>query len=131
MLLYVDLADRRPVYQQLRDQVVEAIARGDIGEGTRLPTTRQLAADLAVNFHTVSRAYDLLRQEGFIQVSRKSGAAVYVSGKAAPPEWRASLRTQLAEAYAKDMPRDDILDVCKEILAGFGQREPHRGSSLA
>jgi GntR family transcriptional regulator len=55
MLLYVDFSDRRPVYQQLRDQVVEAIADGTVHEGTRLPTTRQLAADLAVNFHTFAR----------------------------------------------------------------------------
>lgn len=130
MLLFVDLSDRRPVYQQMRDQVVEAIADGVVYEGTRLPTTRQLAADLAVNFHTVAKAYDILRQEGFIQVSRKTGASVHVTGQAPTPEWRAGLRTVLAEAFAKGMPRDEILETCRVILEAFGQA-PHSKDSLA
>ncbi len=128
MLLNVDLSDQRPVYQQLRDQVVEAIADGVIHEGNRLPTTRQLAADLAVNFHTVAKAYDLLRQEGFIQVSRKTGTAVRITGEGPAPEWRAGLRTVLAEAFAKGMPKEEILAACREVLDSFGASRRTDGS---
>lgn len=121
MFLYVEDADHRPVYQQLRDQVVEAIARGEIGEGTRLPTTRQLAVELGLNFHTVARAYDLLRQEGYLQVGRKVGASVHV--RCGPPsaEWHAELRILLAAAYAKGLSSEEIVMACREAIEGFGR----------
>jgi DNA-binding transcriptional regulator YhcF (GntR family) len=131
MLLYVDLTDGRPVYQQLRDQVVEGIATGAIAEGERLPTIRQLAADLAINFHTVARAYDLLRQEGFVQVGRRNGASICVRGEAASPEWRAALRTTLAHAYAKGMASEEILRICREILATFQKGGTSSETTLA
>ena len=65
-----------PIYQQIRDQIVTAIATGELTAETPLPSTRQLGADLAINFHTVNKAYDLLRREGFIRVNRKSGAVI-------------------------------------------------------
>lgn len=127
MHLFVDFSDSRPAYQQLRDQIVEAIADKALAEGDRLPTTRQLAADLAINFHTVARAYDLLRQEGFIQAVRKTGTAVRVTGGPSPA-WRRALRTVLAEAAAKGMPQDQVLAACADILQNFGETSLSEGS---
>jgi len=39
-----------------------------------LPATRQLGVDLGINFHTVNKAYDMLRREGLVRLNRKSGA---------------------------------------------------------
>ncbi|MEV4085314.1 GntR family transcriptional regulator [Nonomuraea fuscirosea] len=49
--------------------------RTSADRGSALPSTRQLAADLAINFHTVNKAYDLLHRERVIRINRKSGAA--------------------------------------------------------
>ena len=119
MFLQLDLSDGRPVYQQIRDQVVEAVALGLLPDGARLPTTRQLAADLAINFHTVSRAYDLLRQEGFVQLTRRRGAFVRVTRSGVAPDWRARLRTLLAEAWAQGMSEAEIREACGESLGEF------------
>ncbi len=81
MILNADLAREIPIYQQLRDQIVEAIAEGALAEGSTLPATRTLAADFGVNFHTVNKAYDLLRQEGLIRLNRKTGAVVTPDGR--------------------------------------------------
>ena len=51
-----------PIYQQIRNRIVEAIAAGELSAGSGLPATRQLAVDLGINFHTVNKAYDLLRR---------------------------------------------------------------------
>jgi len=59
-----------PIYQQIRNRIVEAIARGQQPGDSALPSIRQLAVDLGVNFHTVNKEYDLLR------LGRKSGAVV-------------------------------------------------------
>ena len=70
MLLSIEPDGPVPIYQQIRDRIVEAIAGGGQPAGSGLPSTRQLAVDLGVNFHTVNKSYDLLRQEGLLRLSR-------------------------------------------------------------
>jgi DNA-binding transcriptional regulator YhcF (GntR family) len=74
-----------PVYQQIRNRIVEAIAAGELPTGSALPSTRQLAVDLGINFHTVNRAYDLLRREGLQRIGRKAGAVVQRDAAGARP----------------------------------------------
>ena len=45
-----------PIYQQIRNRSVEAIAAGELPAVSGLPATRQLAVDLGINFHTRSAA---------------------------------------------------------------------------
>ncbi|NVM96042.1 GntR family transcriptional regulator [Arthrobacter wenxiniae] len=121
MILNVDLSGEVPIYQQLRDQIVEAIAEGVLIEGSLLPATRTLAADFGINFHTVNKAYDLLRRQGLIRLNRKTGAVVTTT-VAAPPfpsEWTARARTLLAEAVARGLPADEVLTTCRSLLDSF------------
>ena len=74
MLLSIEPDGPVPIYQQIRDRIVEAIAAGEVAVGSGLPSTRQLAVDLGINFHTVNKAYDQLRQEGLLRIGRKAGA---------------------------------------------------------
>jgi len=114
-----------PIYQQIRDQVVEAIATADLPAGAGLPSTRQLAVDLGINFHTVNKAYDLLRQEGLLRIGRKSGAVAARDAASGPPrpgweqDWAGRLRTLLAEAAAQGLPADDIISRCQAVVAQF------------
>ncbi|WP_441249073.1 GntR family transcriptional regulator [Kitasatospora sp. McL0602] len=127
MILSIDLGSEVPIYQQIRDQVVEAIAGGGLVEGSPLPSTRQLAGDLGINFHTVNKAYDLLRREGLLQLNRKSGAVVRRDARSGPPEagfgeeWGGRLRTLLAEAVAQGMDGAEVLASCAATVGGFGQ----------
>jgi DNA-binding transcriptional regulator YhcF (GntR family) len=125
--LTLDLDSEVPIYQQIRDRIVEAIARRQAGEGDPLPSTRQLAADFGVNFHTVNKAYDLLRQQGVIRINRKSGAVVRRDAGSGPPEapftedWEERMRVLLAEATVHGMDRQDVLRRCAAMLDGFGE----------
>lgn len=125
MILTVDEASDVPIYTQLRDQIVVAIADGNLADGESLPSTRQLAADLGVNFHTVHKAYDLLRREGLVVLNRRAGAMVRRRDPRDPPPpgfapgWERSARTLLAEAVAHGVPSTQILDQCSAILAAF------------
>lgn len=129
MHLVLDLDSEVPIYQQIRDRVVEAIADGRLGGGASLPSTRQLAVDLAINFHTVNKAYDLLRREGIIRINRKSGAVVRPDAGQGPAEqeavadWERRARTLLAEAVVRGIPRDEIVDRVRATLDGFGAGE--------
>lgn len=126
MILNVDLASEVPIYQQLRDRIVEAIAEGVLTEGSSLPASRTLAADFGINFHTVNKAYDLLRQQGLIRLNRKTGAVVTptVADPPFPAEWTARARTLLAEAIARGLPADEILKTCQSVLDSFNAKQP-------
>jgi DNA-binding transcriptional regulator YhcF (GntR family) len=96
--------------------------------GASLPSTRQLAVDLGVNFHTVNKGYDLLRQEGLLRIGRKSGAVVRRDAGSGPPDpawaddWAGRLRTLLAEAIAQGLSPDQIGDHGRAAVAGFSLR---------
>ena len=126
MIVTLDLASEVPIYQQIRDRVVEAIAAGDLREGSPLPSTRQLGIDLGINFHTVNKAYDLLRHEGMLRLNRKSGAVVVRDPGSGPPgpgfvgHWEARLRTLLAEAVAQGVRGPEVNERCRSVLTSFG-----------
>jgi GntR family transcriptional regulator len=125
MLLRIEPDGPVPIYQQIRDRIVEAIATGAAPVGSGLPATRQLAVDLGINFHTVNKGYDLLRQEGLLRIGRKAGAVVQRDATTGPPrpgwedDWATRLRTMLAEATAQGLPADEITRHCADIVAEF------------
>lgn len=129
MRLTLDVDSETPIYQQIRDQIVMAVATGELAAETALPSTRQLGADLAINFHTVSKAYDLLRREGFIRVNRKSGAVVRRDPGSGPPDpgvaeaWQQRLRIVLAEAVAHGLTADDVLRRSGDVIESFDTTE--------
>jgi DNA-binding transcriptional regulator YhcF (GntR family) len=125
VILTLDLTVDVPIYQQIRDRVVEAIAVGALVAGSPLPSTRQLAVDLGVNFHTVNKSYDELRHEGLLRINRKSGAVVHRDPGSGPPAagvvdaWRGRLFTLLAEVVAHGVDRATVLDHCRNTLSQF------------
>ena len=76
MKLEINTLDPVPIYEQVRNQVVLAIASGQITAGDRLPSVRKLAAELGINFHTVSKSYGILESEGYVLMDRRKGAIV-------------------------------------------------------
>lgn len=76
MLVSIDPASPVPLFEQLVAGIREQVMGGDLAVGERLPAARELAASLDVNVHTVLRAYQVLRDEGFIDLRRGRGAVV-------------------------------------------------------
>src|SRR5437764_9198517 len=77
MALHINLASRLPIYQQMAQQIREAIARGELQPEAGLPSVRQLSGELVVNPNTVARAYMELEREGLL-ISRP-GKGIYVA----------------------------------------------------
>jgi len=86
MMIKVDLTDHVPIYIQLMNQIKHMIATGELEPGDQLPTVRQLAADLRINFNTVARAYRLLDEEQVI--STQHGRGTYILEPASEEESR-------------------------------------------
>ena len=76
--LQVDDSEESPIYKQIGEKLRTAILNGTLEPGERLPATRTLADQLGLNRQTISAAYDLLEQEGYLkgQVGRGSFVTV-------------------------------------------------------
>ena len=117
MILHIDFQSGQPLYQQLRDQVVLAIADGRLSPGEHLPTIRALAEESGINMMTVSKAYQLLKQEGYIATDRRSGAVVLERKKenAVSPESIRRLRLCISELRLAGMGEEALLTLCRDI----------------
>jgi DNA-binding transcriptional regulator YhcF (GntR family) len=65
-----------PLFDQLRTQIVGGVRDGRLPPGTRLPTVRELAAELSVAVNTVARAYRELESAGVLQTRGRFGTFV-------------------------------------------------------
>ena len=101
MLISIDHADPEPIYLQIRARLVEAIARGDLRVGDRLPAVRALACDLGVNLHTVNKAYAVLRDEGYLVMRGRNGARVADPAELLAPAAHEAADERLAAALRR------------------------------
>ena len=103
-----------PVYQQVRDQIVICISEGRLQPGQKLPTVRSLAQVIGINSMTVNRAYQLLRDEGYILTDRRNGAWVRdrFETAALSKESRELLQRIAAEAKLAGMSKEEFLREC-------------------
>lgn len=117
MLLHLDFGSDIPIYQQIRDQIVVGIADGRLPAGERLPTVRALAEESGVNMMTVSKAYQLLKQEGYLQTDRRSGTVVcHRAGKTGPEQATLrALRVSLSELRLAGLDREAALELCGRL----------------
>jgi DNA-binding transcriptional regulator YhcF (GntR family) len=109
--LRLDPDDSTPPYEQLRRQLSAVIQSGTLAPQTRLPTVRQLAADLGVAAGTVMRAYAALEGEGLVVTRRGGGTAVSDAPPALSDEERvrrlAALATSLV-VHARGLGATDV-----------------------
>ncbi|SIT76780.1 GntR family transcriptional regulator [Microbacterium sp. RU33B] len=79
-MIVIDPRSPLPPFEQLRAQLVDAVASGELVAGARLPTVRRLADDLGLAPGTVARAYRELEASGFIETRGRNGTFVSPQG---------------------------------------------------
>ena len=77
MKILISNTSDTPLYQQIEEQIIDAILRGELAEGEALPSIRTFANDLKVSILTIRRVYDDLEKEGF--VNSQVGIGTFVS----------------------------------------------------
>ena len=65
-MIHLNSRDPRPIYEQIMDNLRRLIISGGVAPGDRLPSVREMAAQLAINPNTIQRAYRQLEMEGWI-----------------------------------------------------------------
>lgn len=125
MLIQLDFENDLPIYRQIRDQIVRGIADGQLAAGERLPSVRALADETGVNMMTVSKAYQLLKSEGYITMGRRNGACVAMRapGKLLP-HTREELERVICEARASGCSYEEFMSVCRSLFEQTVEENP-------
>jgi GntR family transcriptional regulator len=125
MKLDIDFTSHSPIYVQLTEQIKHKIATGDLVPGDQLPTVRQLAADIRINFNTVARAYRMLDDDGIISTQHGRGTFIL---EPASEEDAQRMRQEdlerltayyLTEVYKLDYSPDEVRQTIIEKLKSW------------
>ena len=100
-----------PLYQQIKDQLKDAILRQELKQGDMLPSIRTFANELRVSVLTIRRVYDDLEQEGFVVSQVGIGTFVNVGNVEL---LRDSRRREVEEKMADMIATAKSLDISKE-----------------
>ena len=121
MLIRIDEYADIPIYMQIRNQIVMGISDGGLSPGEQLPTVRALAMEMGINSMTVSKAYQLLKNEGFITTDKKHGARVrqeIVQERTISPANRAELKRIVSEARLSGVTKKEITKLVEAFYEG-------------
>src|ERR671916_156013 len=124
----LDMKSGVPVYRQLIDQVLVAIASGQLGPGDQLPTVRQLAVDLSINPNTVVRAYKELEIRGMLTTQQGTGTFITAKKVKTDEAQRQKRLSQMLGEFVARVSADgytveDIQERLNEIAAGSARRK--------
>ena len=112
MVIMLQDGSQVPVFKQIRNQIVMGISDGRLKAGEKLPTVRALAEEIGINSMTVSKAYQLLKQEGYIITDRRNGVRVKENFNLTPQlstESMDQLHQLVSEARVRGMSRDEFV----------------------
>ncbi|HEX9798168.1 MAG TPA: winged helix-turn-helix domain-containing protein [Anaerolineales bacterium] len=128
----LDEADADSYCDHIVVSLAAAIGRGELAAGERLPTVRQLADSLGVNFNTVARAYRRLEADGLARPHRGRGtfvAGVDRAGEAAgAPDLETMVNSFLARVYRRGYSAQDVRwELAGAIRTWMQEGEPPGG----
>ncbi len=124
MQIRIDNSSNRPVYQQIIDQVKRDIALGRLIRDDKLPTVRELAAQLAINPNTIAKAYRQMEGEGIIITRPGAGAFVANLDSSLSRTVRKKLLSDVleriaVEAYHMQIDRQTLLELFNNAAEKF------------
>lgn len=119
--IHLSMDDSEPMYRQIESQLRDFILGGQLSPGTKLPSVRALAKDLACSVITTRRAYQDLESEGFIRTRQGMGTVV---AEIAEEEMSAHRREPVETAFAEAIragrragfTEEDLRDILEETL---------------
>ena len=105
-MVHLDYRDAKPIYTQIMDTIHSQIASGVLQPGDKLPSVREMAAQLSINPNTIQRAYRELEQQGVIETL--AGKGCFVCGVQSHPDW-GKLDSAVAQLLSCGIGPEEIL----------------------
>ena len=126
MIIKIDELSDIPIYMQLRNQIVMGISSGELKSGEKLPTVRDLALEMGINTMTVSKAYQLLKTEGYMMTDRKNGARIRTEIKkeaSISDANKTELKRIVSETRISGVQKQELLDLIDLYWEPNNQRD--------
>ncbi|WP_025163073.1 GntR family transcriptional regulator [Paraclostridium bifermentans] len=127
MILNLDFNSDKPIYIQIREEVIKSIANGELEIYESLPSVRSLADEIGINLHTVSKAYNLLKDEGYISIDRRKGAVINNLPIDKDIKNSNQIKDQIellvAESYLKGIDKSEFIDLCENYFEKYGVKK--------
>lgn len=110
----MEFGANKPIYIQIADSFYEKVLSGALGDGERVPSVRETAADLGVNPNTVMRSYETMTDDGII--FNKRGIGYFISEGARDKVLEAQRRAFLETEWPEINRRMKLLGIELEDL---------------
>ena len=111
----VDTRDRKPIWEQLTDNIKQLVLHGVLKPDEQLPGVRTLAGELAINPNTIAKAYAELERQGIIYSMQGRGSFVCDNIEALAGAQRtealAELKKALEKAFDAGVSKEDIITI--------------------
>ena len=110
-----------PVYKQLYENVIRLVSLGALKPNDKLPPVRTLAGELGINPNTVSKAYSMLENDGYIYSAVGRGSFIsenFDSREAEKIEVKKVIKNNLQTAFGVGVKRDEVLEILDEVYIG-------------
>ncbi len=117
----LDFRSTEPIYLQIARQVEQLVAKGELKLGDQLPTVRELATELRINFNTVGRAYRVLDETRLISTQRGRGTYIWEQPtKETMKQLKRKSLEELSQTYRTEIAQlgyslDDAIEELKRI----------------
>src|SRR5699024_10308670 len=120
MFIQLDFESDLPIYEQLKNEIIIGIAKKQLLPGERLPSVRSLASDIGINLHTVNKAYQQLKHEGYLLINRQRGVVIHPDGPPKADETykktlQKILRPMVADVLCRDINKEQYIEMIETI----------------
>jgi GntR family transcriptional regulator len=114
-MIHLDHRDSRPIYDQIADNFRRQIRSGVLRSGEKLPSVRELSAQLTINPNTIQRAYRELEQEGWIESAPGKGSFVRSIDRSGEEKLLTTFDETVRELLKQGMTAEELI---KRITGG-------------
>ena len=119
----MNFKDNKPIYLQIADNIGDKILNGNLQPDGKIPSVREMAADIEVNANTVARTYEFLQQSGIIYTKRGLGYFVAPDAREIIVEQRKQMLMHgemdyfLGQLKAVGITPNELMSMYKDYLA--------------
>lgn len=128
-MILIDYKSRKPIYEQIIDNIKNLVVSGILKRDEQLPSVRQLAQQLAINPNTIQKAYAELERQGVIYSLKGRGSFVGSSLQELRTVQQKELLEQLsvlsADLYRLQVPQLEVCQVVQQVYERQKEEESH------
>ncbi|EEG78388.1 GntR family transcriptional regulator [Dethiobacter alkaliphilus] len=129
-MLNIDHRSRVPIYEQIKNQILELVMLGVLEPHERLPSIRSLAKDLNLNVNTVKRAFSDLEAADVIYTGVGRGS--FISEQARDNSFlkdkaREEIETAIKNGRSNGLSKDEIISIVDSLYGGSDEDDLRKG----